>query len=78
MALQEFQEKYPTREDREEAVKSLSDQEIDKMIVGAGIVQAKIYYSRLKKRNQIRRYVPKYNELVSKVMKSLVAEQQSQ
>ena len=65
MTLQELQEKYPTKELREEAVKHLTDEEIDKMIAGAGIVQAKIEYSRLKKRNQIRRYKPKYNKLAT-------------
>ena len=43
----------------------MTDEEIDKMIAGAGIVQAKIEYSRLKKRNQIRRYKPKYNKLAT-------------
>ena len=71
MTLQEFQEKNPTKEEREEAVKGMSDEEIDELIAHAGIVQAKIAYSRLKKRNQIRRYTPRYNELAVRTLRYL-------
>lgn len=71
MKLQEFQDKYPSKEDREEAVKHMSDEEIDELIASAGIVQAKIEYSRLKKKNQIRRYRDKYNTLATETMKYL-------
>ncbi len=43
---------YPTKEEKEEAIKKLSDEEIDEIINSCGIVQAKIYYSQLKKRNR--------------------------
>ena len=52
MTAMEFQKLYPTKEEREEAIKGLPDEEIDEIINSCGIVQAKIYYSQLKKRNQ--------------------------
>ena len=45
-----FQEKYPTNEEREKALKLMSNEEIDNLISGAGTVQAKIYYSSFKKK----------------------------
>ena len=51
MTITEFQEKYPTKEERIEAAKALSDSEIDEIINSCGTVQGKIYYSRLKKMN---------------------------
>ncbi len=71
MTIQEFQEKNPTWEDKEEATKGMSDEEVDELIAQAGIVQAKVFYSRLKKRNQIRRYTPRYNELAVKTLRYL-------
>ena len=55
MTINEFQELYPSKEEREEAVKKLSDDEIDEIIESCGTVQGKIYYSQLKKNNQIKR-----------------------
>jgi hypothetical protein len=52
MTAMEFQKLYPTKEEREEAIKRLPDEEIDEIINSCGTVQAKIYYSQLKKRNQ--------------------------
>ena len=68
MTLQEFQKNNPTKEDKEEATRHMSDEEIDGLIAQAGIVQAKIAYSRLKKRNQISRYNKKYNDLTTRVL----------
>ena len=55
MTVYEFQEKYPSRWEREEGVKKLSDDEIDEIIESCGTVQGKIYYSQLKKKNQVER-----------------------
>ena len=71
MTIQEFQEKNPTMDDKEEAAMGMSDEEIDELIAQTGVVQAKIFYSRLKKRNQIRRYTPRYNELAVRTLKYL-------
>lgn len=50
MNIIEFQEKYPTKEAREEAIKHMTDEEIDDIIRSTSNIYAKIYYSRLKNR----------------------------
>ena len=52
MTIQEFQKIYPTREEREEKLKTMSNEEIDEIIKSCGIVQAKIYYSKFKKKKE--------------------------
>ena len=47
--INEFQEKYPTKEEKEAALAAMSDEEIDRLIEAAGIVQAKMFYARFKK-----------------------------
>ena len=47
--IEKFQEKYPTRAEKEEALKKMSNEEIDKIIKSASNQQAKIFYSRFKK-----------------------------
>lgn len=49
MNIEEFQNLYPTREEREEKLKAMSNEEINKIIESCGTVQGKIYYSRFKK-----------------------------
>ena len=49
MDLKTFQEEHPTREEREEVLKQMSNEEIDEIIETCGTVQAKIYYKRFKK-----------------------------
>ena len=48
----EFQEDFPTREEREEKLKEMSDSEIDQLIRSCGTIQGKIYYSKFKKGSQ--------------------------
>lgn len=47
--IEEFQKKYPTREAKEEALKKMSDEEIDKLINASTNVYGKIFYSKFKK-----------------------------
>ena len=68
MTVYEFQEMYPTMESKEDAARELSDEQLDEFIKSAGHVQAKILYSRFKKKNQLCRYSQKYNELAVKAM----------
>lgn len=49
MTIWEFQKKYPTREERENALQSMTNEEIDEIIESCGTVQAKVYYSGFKK-----------------------------
>ena len=74
MTINEFQEKYPSKWKREEAVKKLSDDEIDEIIESCGCIQGKIYYSDLKKKNQIGRYSDKYNDIAANVMRYLAGD----
>ncbi len=69
MTVTEFQEKYPTKESRIEAAKTLSDTEIDEIIDSCNNAQEKILYNRLKVMNQIAGYSEKYNALAVKVMR---------
>ena len=48
----EFQEKYPTKEAREKALKRMSNAQIDKIIDTCGTKQAKIYYSKFRSEPQ--------------------------
>ena len=45
----EFHEKYPTREEKEEALRHMSDEQIDELIDGMQNIYGKIFYSRFKK-----------------------------
>lgn len=74
MTIYEFQEKYPEKWKREEIVKKMPDDEIDEIIESCDIVQGKIYYSKLKKENQIRRYSNRYNEITANVMRFFAGE----
>ena len=47
--IKEFQERYKTREEKEEALKRMSNEEIDKLIEASSNIQAKIFYSKFKK-----------------------------
>ncbi len=47
MTVYEFQEKYPTKEEREEAAREMSAEELEELIASCNTIQAKIYYSRL-------------------------------
>ena len=48
MTIAEFQNLYPTKEEREDKLKTMNDEEIDEIIISCGIIQAKIYYSKFK------------------------------
>ena len=48
-AVLAFQEKYPTREEREKALQEMSDDEIDVLTNSGSMAQAKIYYSKFRK-----------------------------
>lgn len=45
----EFHEKYPTREEKEEALRNMTDEQIDEMIEAMPNIYGKIFYSRFKK-----------------------------
>ncbi len=45
----EFQKAYPTKTEREKALKSMSNEQIDKLISTCGTPQAKVYYASFKK-----------------------------
>ena len=55
MTVMEFQEMYPTKEEKIEAAKDLSDAEIDDIVVLCDSIYGKLFYTRLKKINQIAR-----------------------
>ena len=46
----EFQRKYPTKAEKEEALSNMSNEQIDELINDTVNVQAKIFYSRFKKK----------------------------
>lgn len=69
MTVTEFQDKYATKEEKIEAAKKMSDSEIDEIIDSCDNTHGKIFYSRLKKMNQIARYSEKYNDLTASVMR---------
>lgn len=48
-ALEKFYEDYETREEREEILNKMSNEEIDKLIKCASSIQCKIYLSKFKK-----------------------------
>ena len=52
MTVFEFQEKYPTREAKEEALKHMTDDEIDEIIASCTTTQGKIWYSQHKRRKK--------------------------
>ena len=52
MKIEEFQKMYPTKESREEQLKTMSNEDIDKIIESCGTVQGKIYYSKFKKKDK--------------------------
>ena len=47
--IYDFQKAYPRKADREEALRKMSNEQIDKLIATAGIVQGKIYLASFKK-----------------------------
>lgn len=55
MTVYELQELYPDKDEREKAVMSLPDSEINEIISSCGTIQGKIYYSNIKKRKQFNR-----------------------
>ena len=60
MRFVEFQDKYPTKGEKIEAVRAMTDEEIDELIDTCQNIYGKIVYSRMKKKNQIARYTDKY------------------
>ena len=46
----EFQRKNPTKAEKEEALRNMTNEQIDELINDCGTVQAKIFYSRFKKK----------------------------
>ena len=46
-----FQKKYPTKAEKEEALRKMSNEEIDVLIKASYTVQAKIFYSSFKKKD---------------------------
>ena len=52
MNAKEFGEKYPTRVEKEEALKRMTDDEIDELIKSQDNIYGKIFYSRFKSQRQ--------------------------
>ena len=68
MTVHEFQDLYPTREQKEEAVRQLSDEEISEIINSCDNFYGKKFYSSLRMKNHIRRYSVRYNEITGKAL----------
>lgn len=49
--IEEFQAKYPTRSEKENALRNMSNEQIDELINASGNIQAKIFYASFKKDN---------------------------
>ena len=47
--VKEFSARYPTKEEKVEALKKMSDEEIDALIADCPNVYGKIFYSKFKK-----------------------------
>ena len=47
--IEAFQENYPTREEKEAALRNMTDEQIDEMIEAMPNIYGKIFYSRFKK-----------------------------
>ena len=47
--IEDFQKKYPTKADKEKALKAMSNAEIDELIKASTNIQAKIFYKSFKK-----------------------------
>lgn len=52
MNVKEFQEKYPTRAEKEEALRQMTDEEIDELISTVDNIQGKIFYSKFKSQRE--------------------------
>ena len=50
--VRKFQEEHPTKASREEALRNMTNAQIDELIKASGIVQAKIYYASFKKKEE--------------------------
>ena len=48
--IEEFQKKYPTKAEKEKALAEMSNEQIDELIKAASNIQAKIFYSKFKKK----------------------------
>lgn len=48
--IEEFQEKYPTKEDKIKALESMTNEEIQELIDNSTNVQGKIFYSQYLKK----------------------------
>ena len=47
--LEKFQREHPTKEDKEKALKTMTNEQIDELIEACGTVQGKIFYSKYRK-----------------------------
>lgn len=47
--IEEFQQKYPTKADKQKALSKMSNAEIDELIKASSNIQAKIFYKSFKK-----------------------------
>lgn len=47
--LEKFQRDYPTKEEKEKALSTMTNEQIDELIEACGTVQGKIFYSKHKK-----------------------------
>jgi hypothetical protein len=47
--IEEFQKKYPTKADKQKALKAMNNEQIDELIKASTNIQAKIFYKSFKK-----------------------------
>lgn len=47
--IEEFQEKYPTKVEKEGALKAMNNEQIDELIDESTNIQAKVFYASFKK-----------------------------
>lgn len=48
--IEDFQKKYPTRAEKEKALRNMTNEQIDELIKASTNVQAKIFYASFKKK----------------------------
>lgn len=47
--IEDFQKQYPTKSEKEKALRAMSNEQIDELIKASSNIQAKIFYKKFKK-----------------------------
>ena len=48
--IEDFQQQYPTKAEKEEALRNMTNEQIDELIEASSNIQAKIFYASFKKK----------------------------